>query len=50
MDTDLFKLKTYCKTLPLKPYDPLIKNFKNLYFFFHKTYGHWTWQGVDFEF
>ena len=24
-------------------------NLKNLYLQLHKTYGHWTWQGADFE-
>ena len=54
MDTELSKVLTYCERLSLlKPYDFLIKaaacNFKNLYLHFHKTYGHFTWQGLDFD-
>ena len=41
MDTELGKVLTYRERLPfLKPYDTLIKNFKNFYLQFHKTYGH----------
>ena len=41
MDTKLGKVLTYRdKLLFLKPYDPLIKNFKNLYLHFQKISGH----------
>ena len=41
MNTELGKVLSYCERLPLlKPYDPLNKNFKNLYLHFCKTCGH----------
>ena len=44
METELGKVLTYCERLPpLKPHDFLKKNV-----YFHKTYGHYTWQGVVF--